>query len=310
MEDSFIKIIISGLDNAGKTSILTALDRKYDFRKAVMELKPTIRVEYHQTEFLSQPVILWDMGGQKKYRKLYDKRKAVYFDETDLLVYVIDVQDSDRYEESLSYLSLILSFFIENDLDIPIIIALHKYDPEIRSDENVNQNIDALRQQIVDILPDFKILFQLTSIYDLVSIVQLVSYGLSVFDEKFFELSALFEDYIEIFNAISLILFDQNGIIVSEFYNEDLDMERYVRLIESIKEHLFLLKRMEEEQYQEQTDFIDLEDNYVSYLHQITFNDQIFFLSTLLNEEHKDNFLKEFADFKKDINKILEEILS
>ena len=28
-----LKIILSGLDNAGKTSILTALDKKYDFQK-------------------------------------------------------------------------------------------------------------------------------------------------------------------------------------------------------------------------------------------------------------------------------------
>ena len=46
--ETLLKIIVSGLDNAGKTSILTALDKKYDFHKDIVQLKPTIRVEYHK----------------------------------------------------------------------------------------------------------------------------------------------------------------------------------------------------------------------------------------------------------------------
>ncbi|MBD3211280.1 MAG: hypothetical protein GF311_01635, partial [Candidatus Lokiarchaeota archaeon] len=99
--ENAIKVIVSGLDNAGKTSILTALKLKYDFRKEVMNLKPTIRVEYQRTEFLGTSAIFWDMGGQEKYRKLYQKRKEMYFGETDLLVYVIDIQDRERFESSL-----------------------------------------------------------------------------------------------------------------------------------------------------------------------------------------------------------------
>ena len=44
--ERFIKVIIAGLDNAGKTSILTALNKKYDFHKDIISLTPTIRVEY------------------------------------------------------------------------------------------------------------------------------------------------------------------------------------------------------------------------------------------------------------------------
>ena len=66
----FIKVIIAGLDNAGKTPILTALNKKYNFHKDIISLAPTIRVEYHATEFLKNRVVFWDMGGQEKYRKL------------------------------------------------------------------------------------------------------------------------------------------------------------------------------------------------------------------------------------------------
>jgi len=58
MED-FIKIIIAGLDNAGKTSILTALDKKYDFNKDIISLTPTIRVEYHAMMFLKNKTVLY-----------------------------------------------------------------------------------------------------------------------------------------------------------------------------------------------------------------------------------------------------------
>ena len=50
--ENAIKIIISGLDNAGKTSILTALDKKFDFEKEIMQLKPTVKVEYSASNFL------------------------------------------------------------------------------------------------------------------------------------------------------------------------------------------------------------------------------------------------------------------
>ena len=72
LEDG-IKIIISGLDNAGKTSILTALQKKFDFEKEIIALKPTIKVEYHSSKFLGNSIHLWDMGGQQIYRELYIK---------------------------------------------------------------------------------------------------------------------------------------------------------------------------------------------------------------------------------------------
>ncbi len=109
--ESLLKVVISGLDNAGKTSILTALDKKYDFQKDIVQLKPTIRVEYHKMNFLKNNTIFWDMGGQEQYRSLYQRRQDVYFAGTDLLVYVIDAQDEDRFEASLDYLDIILQYF-------------------------------------------------------------------------------------------------------------------------------------------------------------------------------------------------------
>jgi small GTP-binding protein len=304
--EELIKIVIAGLDNAGKTSILTALDKKYDFSKDVISITPTIRVEYHAMEFLMYHVCFWDMGGQKRYREIYQSKQDLYFAGTDLLVYVIDIQDKERYEESLNYLNMILKNFAKNRMEVPIIIAFHKYDPEIRSNEIILNDADMLRISINNKYPTFKVLYQLTSIFDIISIVQLISYGLSVFDERFFDLSELLESYLGVFKSKSLIIFDKNGIIISEFYNSIIEPEIYIEFLEGIKEHLFLLKRMQEESYETDSSFSAIGNELLSYLHKIKIGDQSFFVSVIIQEDNKEEFLEKFSDFLVDVSKILE----
>ncbi len=306
--ENFLKIIISGLDAAGKTSILTALDKKYDFEKDVVQLKPTIRVEYHKMNFLRSNTIFWDMGGQETYREVYVNYQDVYFDSTDLLIYVIDIQDPERFDSSLEYLNAILTFFSESEMAVPIIITFHKYDPDLRNDNVILENIESLREKILNKYPDFNILFQQTSIYDIISIIQLVSYGLSVFDKKFFELSELLEYYLEIFNCQALIVFDRNGIIISEYYS-DIEPEVYVALLESMKEHLFLLKRMDEEKIEGNFDFTSTEGILFSYLLRIKVKTDMFFVSAVLKDEQKIIFFERFPEFLDDLLKILEQII-
>jgi small GTP-binding protein len=308
MEDA-IKVIVSGLENAGKTSILRIMSLKYDFRDEILELKPTIRVEYKKTSFLGREAIFWDMGGQEKYREMYLSNADIYFSETDLLLYVMDIQDQEKFQASLDYFDSIVSYFKKNDMDIPIIISFHKYDPEVRTYEEINEDIHYLREKIKEEHPSFNILFQQTSIYDVISIVQLISYGLSIFDEKFFELSLLMEKSLGEFNCTSLILFDKNGIIISEFYSEDIDPGIYVYLLEAIKEHLFLLKRIQEENYEHNKNFLTIENELVSYLHGIDIHDESFFISALLQERFKEPFLTQFPEFLGEIKDILNALL-
>ena len=308
MDDS-IKIIIGGLDYAGKTSILTALDKKFDFRKFIAELKPTIKVEYKKTSFLGLTVYTWDMGGQSKYRDLYQKNKDVYFADTNLLIYIIDIQDVERFETSLDYLDAVLTYFKENDMDVPLIVSFHKFDPGLRGNEVSNNRINELRETIFERYPTFKILFQQTSIFDIISIIQLISYALSVFDDKFFDLSHLLETYLVKFNCSSLIVFDENGIIISEFYADEIGPDSYIVLLESIKEHLYLLKRMQEEKYQSDYNFTSIENSLLSYLHKIEIGGEPFYISVLVQETEKETLLQNFSDFVSDISKIMETLL-
>jgi small GTP-binding protein len=305
----FIKIVLSGLDNAGKTSLLTALNKKYNFQKDIISLTPTIRVEYQATEFLKNRVVFWDMGGQEKYRKLYQKKQDLYFSDTDLLVYVIDIQDPERIETSLDYLGMILKYFKKHKMDVPLIISFHKFDPEFIRNEQMVEQIEALRKHILKLYPSLRILFQQTSIYDIISIVQLISYGLSVFSKKFFDLSELLESYLKQFESESLILFDKNGIILSEYYKDYIEPEIYVELIESIKEHLFLLKRMQEESHETDYAFSSIGDELLSYLHRIVLEGESLFVSVVLKQKLKENLLEKFSGFMSELIDILKPLV-
>ncbi len=307
--ERFIKIIIAGLDNAGKTSILTALNKKYDFHKDIISLTPTIRVEYQATEFLNNRIVFWDMGGQEQYRRLYQEKQELYFADTDLLVYIIDIQDTKRIGTTLAYLDMILHNFKKHKMDVPLIISFHKFDPEFRGNEEMVDQIEELRENILKKYPSFKILFQQTSIYDIISIVQLISYGLSVFDEKFFELSELLEKYIKELDSKSLLVFDKNGIIISEFYSDIIEPEIYIELLESIKEHLFLLKRMQEESYETDSTFSTIGNELVSYLHRIKLKEESLFVSVVMKEKFKDKFLEKVSDFLSDLTEILKTLI-
>ena len=305
----FIKIIIAGLDNAGKTSILTALNKKYNFQKDIIALTPTIRVEYQATEFLKNRVVFWDMGGQEKYRKLYQKKQDLYFSDTDLLVYVVDIQDPERIETSLAYMNMILKNFKKHKMDVPLIISFHKFDPEFIGNEQMVEQIEALRKHILKLYPSFRILFQQTSIYDIISIVQLISYGLSVFNEKFFNLSELLEKYLTQFESKSLILFDKNGIILNEYYKDFIEPEIYIELIESIKEHLFLLKRMQEESHETDYSFSSIGDELISYLHRIVVEEESYFVSVVIKEKLKELLLEKFSGFISELIDILKPLI-
>jgi len=291
-----IKIVISGLDNAGKTSILTALKKKFDFEKEIMALKATIKIEYSSTMFLGNRVYFWDMGGQSVYREVYIKNPDLYFGKTDLFMYIIDIQDTKRFEESLNYLDSILTYFHKSGMEnVPLIVSFHKYDPQIRGNDYINDDINELREKITVKHSNFRILFQQTSIYDIISIVQLISYALSIFESGFFELSTLLENYLIEFDCTSLVLFDQNGIIISEYYKESIEPELYISIIENIKEHLFLLKRMVDENDTNHS-FFDIEDKLLSYLHKVDFKNYPYYISVVIEESKKEVLLERFPD--------------
>ncbi len=307
-----IKIIVSGLDDAGKTSILTALNYKFDFMDHITSLTPTIKVNYLKSDFLNKKVIFWDMGGQEQYRQQYLKKPTVYFDSTDLLIYVIDIQNPDSFDTSLDYLDSILKYFLDDNLIIPVLVAFHKYDPNIITYKEINKKIKTLSAKISQKYPQFRITFQQTTIYDVVSIIQLISYGLSFFDDRYLELSLLIQEYSQIFQSSSLIIFDKSGLIIADYYNDILDTLNTISTINSIKKHLFLIKRSydeDDEGYKWGMANIIDKNGAQSYIVQITVSEERFYISIFIEKEYMENIDNNIHLFLEELSPLLSSVL-
>ena len=107
-----IKFVLTGLDNAGKSSMLIVLNKMYQFEEELKKLQPTIRIDYYKRDFLGRHLNFWDFGGQSKYRERYLQRK-VYFESVSQMIYLIDITDPGRIQESVEYLGQILSVLEE-----------------------------------------------------------------------------------------------------------------------------------------------------------------------------------------------------
>ena len=105
------KILLTGLDNGGKTSILAVVQDKFSIIKSLL---PTRGVKRERLDFFGFPIISWDLGGQVQYReKLYFNRPELFFTEADIIIYVVDSQEPDRFPESANYFREVLKILVE-----------------------------------------------------------------------------------------------------------------------------------------------------------------------------------------------------
>ena len=166
------KVIVVGLDNAGKTAILTKFGGKLGIT-GLANLKPTKGVKRKVIESSHLDLFIWDMGGQKQYRSKYLKNPDQYFLQIDLLIYVIDVQDSERFESSFDYFETILDTIVKLDENPYMLIFIHKYDPDLKSDPAILLNVEFLKDNLKELFNHRKIKFDfeiyLTSIFSLIS---------------------------------------------------------------------------------------------------------------------------------------------
>jgi len=304
----FKKIIISGLDNAGKTSILTTFNKRYDFEEEIKELMPTKKVVYQKTEFLNNEITFWDMGGQEMYRKEYQSNPDMFFPDTDLVIYIIDIQDKERFEISIEYLFTILKYFDTNNLKVPLIVAFHKFDPERINDEELIDNANILTDKLMG-LEQLHMIFLQSSIYNVYSIVELMSAALAIFNEEHLNLKSTLDTFLTELECQSLVLFDQKGVIIAEDYSSSINLEIYKKLVSSMKEDIVQLKKKQETDTEIQSQFIEIDASFLSYLEQIAFKNETFYISSILKKEKKAMFSKKFSKFKKSVLKTIKSLL-
>ncbi|MHA1766289.1 MAG: ADP-ribosylation factor-like protein [Promethearchaeota archaeon] len=162
-----LKFLLFGLDNSGKTSILLSLTRNTNLLSYV-SLKPTREINIVNFEAGNKIINLWDFGGQEKYRNKYLQDLSEYLYNVDKIIFVIDVQDTERYDLALDYLTQILNFLKKSDEIFEFSIFLHKHDPNLETLEKFKDGkyIDELTEKIKRIIPsEFSCGVFKTSIY-------------------------------------------------------------------------------------------------------------------------------------------------
>lgn len=83
------KILLIGLDNAGKTTILYRMKLN-----EVVTSVPTVGFNVQSVKYKNLDFTVWDIGGQTKLIQLWHH----YYANSDAVIYVLDSSDDERLE--------------------------------------------------------------------------------------------------------------------------------------------------------------------------------------------------------------------
>ncbi|MFX0106188.1 MAG: ADP-ribosylation factor-like protein [Candidatus Hodarchaeota archaeon] len=170
-EEQPIKLVIMGMENAGKTTILDVLTQKINHPpNKPPSMNPTKSVERSTLLFFQKETKVWDFGGQESYRNEYLAHPEKYFQTISFFYYVVDIQDYYRLIQSVMYFQGVFNLIKKFSPEAKIIFLFHKMDPDYSPDE---RNLKGIFLEKVE--PDLKLnntpytMFD-TTIFDLNSI--------------------------------------------------------------------------------------------------------------------------------------------
>ncbi|PVF93733.1 putative ADP-ribosylation factor [Serendipita vermifera] len=112
-----VRIIMLGLDAAGKTTILYKLKLG-----EVVTTIPTIGFNVETVQYKNIHFNVWDVGGQHKIRQLWKH----YYQNTQGIIYVVDSADTTRIEDAREELEVVLSS--DEMAGAPLLVLANKQD--------------------------------------------------------------------------------------------------------------------------------------------------------------------------------------
>ncbi|KPI38958.1 ADP-ribosylation factor-like protein 2 [Cyphellophora attinorum] len=132
LKDKEMRILMLGLDNAGKTTIVKKI-----LNEDVNTVSPTLGFIIRTIDFNGFRLNIWDVGGQKTIRSYWRN----YFEKTDALIWVVDATDHLRIDDCRAELRGLL---LEERLSgSSLLIFLNKTD--ISGGMTVEEVTDALQ---------------------------------------------------------------------------------------------------------------------------------------------------------------------
>ena len=218
------KLLMIGLDNGGKTSILAVLQDRFSIIKSLL---PTRGVKREKLDFFGYPIISWDLGGQVQYReKLYFNRPELFFTEVDLVLYVVDTQDSERFIESANYFRQVLKSLKDLNETPPILIVLSKSDQDLRTTKEWQNNINAIKSKFSHIVAEYdniSIDFADTTIYQKETVMQMFSRALKKVSDTSEIIENILEDFTIAIEGKATSLISMDGLIFGSYNTTDTD---------------------------------------------------------------------------------------
>ena len=125
-------ILILGLDAAGKTALLYSLQLGEEISYTI----PTIGFNIEEIQIGKLTIKMWDLGGQDKIRALWPH----YYQQTHGIVFVVDSNDSDRFEQACSELHAVISH--KDNVGKPLVVLCNKQDlPMAASKETIIEQL-------------------------------------------------------------------------------------------------------------------------------------------------------------------------
>ena len=160
-----MKISLIGLSGCGKTS-LYSVTFKGSSAQETKRLAPTIMYEVRRHPFLGLEMSLFDFGGQDQYRNDYLAKPQV-FNETDILIPVVDLHDPGSFQKAKDYFQQILDLFRKNYLKPKVFLFFHKYDTEDGYQrEYLDSNVSTAKEIFLELFKEYNPQWTLTSIYE------------------------------------------------------------------------------------------------------------------------------------------------
>jgi len=213
-----IKILFAGLDDSGKSSFVLGIQKKYS---EIIKILPTKGVSRETIDLFGTQIIRWELGGQQKYREQYVKESEVYLYNIDLLFLLIDIQNLKRREEALNYFKKIIESLESIDDYPPIVLCLHKMDPDLKNKKEIQDNIQNIMEHIQHFTQNYYIKIFETSIFDHWSLISAFSYGISRLSPN----REIFRKQLEWFanktDSEAILLLNEKAIILSNFAKDD-----------------------------------------------------------------------------------------
>ncbi len=220
------KLLMIGLDNGGKSSILAVVQDRFSIIK---NLLPTRGVKREKLDFFGYPIISWDLGGQVQYREnMYFLKPELFFTEVDLLIYVIDTQDPERFTESFNYFQKVLSILENMGEPLPVLIVLNKSDVDVRKTLRWQKNIALIKNKFSQIFGEleskgFSFSYCDTSIFDSRSIIMMFSEALFKISETSEIIEHILKDFLIQTDSEAISLISMDGLIFGSHTKSESD---------------------------------------------------------------------------------------